>query len=216
MNIVFLGAPSCGKGTQAKLIAKEFKLIHLSTGDLLRAKAADPRDPLGLEIKELIDKGMLVSDDLIVKLIGEIISGLSSDEGVLFDGFPRTLRQAELLDQLFLKSGRKIDRVINFEIDDRVVLERISGRLSCLECGKSYHKLFNPPKTKDICDQCGEKLIVRADDNSESAKVRLTSYYSLTYPLIDYYKNQDKLVNINADQDIKSVSADIEKVLKEA
>ena len=213
MNIIFIGAPSCGKGTQAKIICKSYKLNHISTGDLLREKVEDPRDPLGLQIKEVIDKGELVDDDLIMQLIDDRIYKLTSDEGILFDGFPRTLEQAKLLDQLFEKYGRKVDKVIKFNLDDRVVLERISGRLTCSECGRSYHKQFNPPKQENTCDVCLSKLVVRQDDNVASAKVRLTNYYALTYPLIDYYKEQGKLVSVDALQDIESVSNDIKNIL---
>ena len=213
MNIIFLGAPSCGKGTQAKVISNKYRINHISTGDLLREKVENPRDPLGLQIREVIDKGCLVEDELIIKLIDEKINELTSDEGILFDGFPRTLDQARLLDQLFKKYGRHIDYVIDFEIDDRVVLERISGRRSCHDCGRSYHIKFNPPKQENTCDVCGSELIIRADDNIESAKVRLTNYYALTYPLIDYYKEQGKLISINALQDIDDVSKDIDDIL---
>lgn len=213
MNIIFLGAPSCGKGTQAKVISRKYKVSHISTGDLLREKVDNPRDPLGLQIKEIINSGCLVDDEIIIKLIDEKLKMLSSDEGILFDGFPRTLEQARLLDQLFKKYGRQIDHVINFEIDDRVVLERISGRLTCPDCGKSYHIKFNPPKVENTCEVCGSKLIVRNDDNEESAKIRLTNYYALTYPLIDYYKEQGKLVSVNALEDIDQVSKDIESIL---
>ena len=213
MNIIFLGVPSCGKGTQAKVVSKNFKVNHISTGDLLREKVENLHDPLGLQIKEVIDKGLLVDDEFIIKLIDDKLNMLSSDEGILFDGFPRTLEQAKLLDQLFQKYGRIIDHVINFEIDDRVVLERISGRRSCLECGRSYHIKFNPPKVNDTCDVCGSNLIIRDDDNEASAKVRLTNYYALTYPLIDYYKEQGKLVSVDALQDINKVSEDIINIL---
>lgn len=213
MNIIFLGAPSCGKGTQAKVISNLYKVNHISTGDLLREKVENPRDPLGLQIKEIIDKGGLVDDELIMDLIDEKISELTSDEGILFDGFPRTLEQAVLLDQLFQKYGRQIDYVINFELDDRVVLDRISGRLTCVECGKSYHVKFNPPKVENTCDVCCSKLIVRQDDNEKSATVRLANYYALTYPLIDYYKEQGKLVSVDAFKDIDEVSKDIMNIL---
>jgi len=155
----------------------------------------------------------LVDDQIIIKLIDDKINVLSSDEGILFDGFPRTLEQAKLLDQLFQKYGRTIDCVINFEIDDRVVLERISGRRSCPDCGRSYHIKFNPPKVNDTCDVCGSNLMIRDDDNEASAKVRLTNYYALTYPLIDYYKEQGKLVSVDALQDINKVSDDIINIL---
>ena len=213
MNIIFLGAPSCGKGTQAKVVAKKYKLTHISMGELLREKAENPKDPLGLHIKNLVDKGCLVDDNIIMDVIHDKLNSLTSDEGILFDGFPRTLEQAGLLDQVFNKHGRTIDYVIDFEIDDRVVLERIQGRRTCPDCGMSYHVEFNPPKVVDTCDVCGSKLIIRTDDNMDSAKVRLTNYYALTYPLIEYYKEQGKLISIDALQDIEKVSEDIDNIL---
>lgn len=213
MNIIFLGAPSCGKGTQAKVVTKKYKVNHISTGELLREKASDPRDPLGLYIKELIDSGCFVSDEVIMDVIRDKLNSFTSDEGILFDGFPRTVEQAKLLDQLFKKQGRTIDYVINFEIDDRVVLERIKGRRTCSECGMSYHVEFNPPKIKNTCDVCGSKLIIRKDDNIDSGRIRLTNYYTLTYPIIDYYTEQGKLVSIDALQDIEKVSEDIDNIL---
>ena len=214
MNIIFLGAPSCGKGTQAKIVVKKYKVNHLSMGELLREKAENPTDPLGLHIKELIDKGCLVEDEIIMDLIHDKLNSFTSDEGILFDGFPRTLEQARLLDQLFTIHGRTIDYVINFEIDDRVVLDRIQGRRTCPDCGMSYHNEFHPPKKVDTCDVCGSSLMIRKDDNLESAKTRLTNYYALTYPLIDYYKEQGKLVSIDAHKDIQEVSKDIEDILR--
>ena len=212
MNIVFLGVPSCGKGTQAEFVSKKFDLVHLSVGELLRKKTEDPCDPLGQGIKEKINKGFLVDDTLIMQKIESFISGLSSDEGILFDGFPRSLEQAKLLDVLFLKLGRKLDCVINFELDDRGVMEKISGRRSCPECGKSYHIKFNPSKIENTCDGCGSKLIIRQDDNNESVNARLKAYYSFTYPLIDYYSNQNKLIGIDANQDIESITKNIENI----
>ena len=213
MNIIFLGAPSCGKGTQSKIVAKKYKVTHISMGELLREKAENPQDPLGLHIKQLIDNGCLVDDDIIMDLIHDKLNSFTSDEGILFDGFPRTLEQARLLDQVFKKHGRTIDYVINFEIDDRVALERIQGRRTCPDCGMSYHIELYPPKVENTCDVCGSKLIIRKDDNVESAKVRLTNYYALTYPLIDYYKEQGKLVSIDALQEIGKVAEDIDQIL---
>ena len=149
-----------------------------------------------------------------MQIIESFINGLSSDEGILFDGFPRSLEQAKLLDKLFLKLGRNLDCVINFELDDRVVMERISGRRTCPECGKSYHIIYNPSIIENTCDGCGSKLIIRQDDNEESVSVRLKTYYSFTYPLIDYYKNQNKLIGLNANQDIESITKDIENILE--
>ena len=213
MNIIFLGVPSCGKGTQAEFVSKKRKIVHLSIGELLRKKTEDPLDPLGISIKERINKGLLVDDDLIMNIIEDFLKELSSDEGILFDGFPRSVEQAKLLDRLFIKCGREIDYVINFELDDRVVLERISGRRSCPDCGKSYHIKFNPPKTENICDGCGSTLVVREDDNEDSVKTRIKTYYAFTYPLIDYYKEQGKLVSIDALQDIEEIAKTIDDIL---
>ena len=213
MNVIFLGVPSCGKGTQAELVTKKRRIVHLSIGELLRKKTEDPYDPLGLSIKERINKGLLVDDDLIMQIIEEFLNELSSDEGILFDGFPRSVEQAKLLDRLFIKFGREIDYVINFELDDRVVLERISGRRVCPDCGKSYHIKFNPSKKEDTCDDCGCNLVIREDDNEESVKTRLKTYYAFTYPLIDYYKEQGKLVSIDALLDIEEISKNIDDIL---
>lgn len=214
MNIIFLGVQSCGKGTQAEFVSKKRKIVHLSVGELLRKKADDPFDPLGLSIKEKINKGLLVDDDLIMKMIEEFVNNLSSDEGILFDGFPRTLEQAKMLDRLFIKCGREIDYVINFELDDRVVLERINGRRACKDCGKNYHIKFNPPKKENICDVCGSDLMIREDDRDEnSIKNRISTYYAITYPLVDYYKEQGKLVSIDALQDIEDIAKIIDDIL---
>lgn len=213
MNIMFLGVPSSGKGTQAEFVSKKYKLAHLSIGELLRKKIDDPNDPEGQDIREKINKGILVDNDLIMRIIETFISNLSSDEGILFDGFPRSVEQAILLDELFEKIGKKLDYVINFELDDRVVMERISGRRLCPNCGKSYHIKFNPPKTIDTCDGCGSKLVIREDDNEESVKGRLKTYYTQTHPLINYYKEQGKLIGIDATQDIESIARNIDDIL---
>jgi adenylate kinase len=138
---------------------------------------------------------------------------LSSDEGILFDGFPRSVDQAKLLDELFNKLGKNLDCVINLELDDRVVVERINGRRLCPNCGKSYHVKFNPPKTINTCDGCGSELVIREDDNEESIKGRLKTYYAQTFPLINYYKEQGKLISIDATQDIESIARNIDDIL---
>lgn len=213
MNIMFLGVPSSGKGTQAEFVRKKYKLAHLSIGELLRKKIDDPNDPEGQDIREKINKGILVDNDLIMRIIETFISNLSSDEGILFDGFPRSVEQAILLDKLFEKLNKKLDCVINMELDDRVVMERINGRRLCPNCGKSYHIKFNPSKIKDTCDDCGSKLVIREDDNEESVKGRLKTYYSQTHPLINYYKEQGKLIGIDATQDIESIAKNIDDIL---
>lgn len=213
MNIMFLGVPSSGKGTQAEFVRNKYKLAHLSIGELLRKKIDDPNDPEGQDIRKKINKGILVDNDLIMRIIETFINNLSSDEGILFDGFPRSVEQAILLDKLFDKLGKKLDCVINLELNDRVVMERISGRRLCPNCGKSYHVKFNPSKKEDICDDCGSNLVIREDDNEESVKGRLKTYYEHTYPLINYYKEQQKLINIDATQDIESIVKNIDDIL---
>jgi adenylate kinase len=213
MNIMFLGVPSSGKGTQAELVSKKYKVAHLSIGELLRRKIDDPNDPEGQHIRETINKGMLVENDLIMRVIETFISNLSSDEGILFDGFPRSVEQAIMLDELFERLSKKMDCVINFELDDRVVMERISGRRSCPHCGKSYHIKFNPPKVENTCDECGSSLFIREDDNEESVKGRLVTYYTHTQPLIDYYAKQGKLIGIDATQNIEDIAKKIDDIL---
>lgn len=213
MNIMFLGVPSSGKGTQAEFVSSKYKLAHLSIGELLRKKIDDPNDPQGQDIREKINKGILVDNDLIMQIIETFISNLSSDEGILFDGFPRSVDQAKLLDELFNKLGKNLDCVINLELDDRVVVERINGRRLCPNCGKSYHVKFNPPKTINTCDGCGSELVIREDDNEESIKGRLKTYYAQTFPLINYYKEQGKLISIDATQDIESIARNIDDIL---
>lgn len=211
MNIIILGAPGSGKGTQSKLLSDQFGFKHLSTGDMLRERCRI-NDELGSYIKDKIDNGHFVNDETILKLIEEEFNK-TTKFGYLFDGYPRNLTQAEGFDELLIKIGREIDLVINLEIDDKLILERITGRRVC-KCGESYHLTNNPPAKQGICNKCGKQLYQRADDNKEGVRVRLITYYKQTHDLISYYNKRNILVNINALQAIEDVNQDIVKYLE--
>ncbi len=209
MNLVFLGPPGAGKGTQAKKLSQEMGLKHISTGDLLR-EAVKNQTPLGKKAKEFMDRGELVPDELIVALIEEV---MPPGGGVILDGFPRTIAQAEALDKMLSKKGMKLDKVLLFEVSDDVVVERLSGRRVCPSCGAVYHIKFNPPKEDQICDRCGTKLIQREDDKEEVIRNRLDVYRKQTEPLIEYYKDKGILIKLDASKDIQEVYHELKKVL---
>jgi adenylate kinase len=211
MNIIFLGPISCGKGTQGEIIADKYKLAAISIGQLLRARR-NIEDEIGIKIASLQQQGKLVDDDITLKVLEESIKNCKDDEGILFDGYPRTIHQAELLDELLKKYGRKIDKVINFVIDDQAIVDRIGGRLIC-DCGETYHIKYKKPAKENICDKCGNTLYQRDDDTDEGIKKRLEIYHSCVVPLIDFYSNRNLLANVDALQDIEKVSLDIEKIL---
>ncbi len=211
MNLVFLGPPGAGKGTQAKRLAREKGLVHISTGDILR-DAVKRGTPLGLKAKEFMEKGQLVPDDLIIALIEEV---MPPEGGVIFDGFPRTVPQAQALDEMLERKSLRLSKVILFEVDEDTVVERLSGRRTCPSCGAVYHIKFNPPKEDEICDRCKSPLVQREDDKEEVVRNRLRVYREQTAPLIDYYKRRDILVSLDASKDIESVYSDLLRVLNE-
>lgn len=213
MNIIILGSPGSGKGTQSKMLANQLGLKHLSTGDMLRNRCR-VEDKLGLYIKSKINKGHFVNDETVLKLIEEELESKTKNNGYIFDGYPRNLAQADSLNKLFEKFGRTIDLVVNLEIEDIGILDRITKRRVC-KCGESYHLINNPPAKADICNKCGEKLYQRADDNAKGVEVRLKTYYDLSYDLIAYYQAQNILVNINACQSIEEVNEEIKEYLEE-
>lgn len=204
MKIIILGAPGAGKGTQATRICNEFNIAHISTGDALRANIKAGTE-LGKYAKSFIDKGMLVPDDVIIKMVAERITEDDCNGGFLFDGFPRTITQAIALDKLV-----EIDKVINLDVNFSVLLARISGRRMC-RCGESYH--ISTYKS-DKCAKCGEPLYQRDDDNEETVAERLEVYRKQTAPLVDYYMAQGKLLNVNGNRDINLVFADIAAALR--
>lgn len=213
MNILFMGPPGAGKGTQAQVIVDAFGLPHISTGDAFRL-AIKEGTPIGVKAKEYIDQGLLVPDDVTNGIVRERLSQPDCEKGFLLDGFPRTLLQAEALDTLLLDSGRKLDHVVNLNVDPEKLLVRITGRRICKTCGTTYHVVFNPPKQEGVCDKDGGELYQRPDDNEESVRTRLDEYTSKTAPLIDYYANKGLLRQIDGDQEIGTVSEGILSVLR--
>jgi adenylate kinase len=192
--VIFLGPPGAGKGTQAQLLKERSGFIQVSTGDLLR-EAVKNQTELGKLAKKYMDEGKLVPDDLIISLIKEKLQEYA-DKNIIFDGFPRTIPQAESLDNLLSQLNKNIDAVILFKIEDEEVVKRLAGRRVCPSCGAVYHVVYNPPKIDEICDKCGTKLIQRDDDKGEVIRKRLEVYHQQTKPLIEYYKN--KIVEIDA------------------
>lgn len=214
MIIVLFGPPGSGKGTQAKKLMTAHKWPQLSTGDMLRS-AISAGTPLGLEAKKFMDQGSLVPDSVVVGLIGDRIKNDDAQGGFILDGFPRTIPQAEALDEMLKKSGKKIDHVLLFQIPDSELVGRISGRRTCTKCGAMYHVVSMPPKAANVCDQCGTTpLVQRDDDKAEVVQKRLAVYHLQTEPVAGYYKTQNKLSAIDATGGFDEVTAEIELVLK--
>jgi adenylate kinase len=205
MRILFLGAPGAGKGTQCKRLAAKLSLPHLSSGDLLR-EAVKAGTPAGVSAKEFMDKGVLVPDEVLIKMFGEKLSSPDCKGGYILDGFPRNLAQAKSLDELLTSLNSNLSTVINLEVDDSLLTERICGRWTCSNkaCAAVYHVKFAPPKAEGKCDVCGSDLSQRADDKEELVKARLNTYREQTEPLIDYYTQKKILVTIQGegDQDV--------------
>ena len=213
MNLVLLGPPGAGKGTQAKLLEDSRSLVKLSTGDMLRAAVAAGTE-LGRKAGEIMERGQLVPDELVIGLIAERIDAAETRPGLIFDGFPGTIAQAEALDRLFKVRGKKVDRVIVMEVDDEALIERIAGRFACASCGEGYHDRYKLPKTEGVCDRCGSRQFVRrTDDNAEVVRARLKAYHAQTEPLIDYYQRQGKVSAVNGMGDIGAVAEEIGKAL---
>ena len=211
MNIIFLGPISCGKGTQSSFVAEKYNLLPISIGELLRERR-NIEDEIGCKIAFLQKQGQLVDDDITLQVLEEKIKKCNVNEGILFDGYPRTMTQAYLLDDLLKKYNRKVDKVINFEIDDKAIVDRIGGRLVC-KCGESYHRIHRKPVKENICDKCGLDLFQRDDDTEEGIKKRLEIYHTCVVPLIDFYNNRNLLANVDALQEIEKVTEDIEIIL---
>ncbi len=207
MIVVFLGPPGAGKGTQCKYIVDRYGLQHMSSGDILRRERKEGTE-LGQKAQEYMDRGDLVPDDLIVAMMMKEIAA-SNAKGFIFDGFPRTIGQAKELDKALSDDGKKIDAVLNLEVDDAKLEERITGRRSCTKCGAAYHVKFNPPKDDNQCDNGGGELTQRPDDTPEVVRNRIKTYHDQTAPLIDYYKNSDNLIDIDGNVDIDQVTGQI-------
>lgn len=212
MKIIMLGAPGAGKGTQAKKIAAQYSIPHISTGDIFRANIKNNTE-LGQKAKTYMDKGELVPDSLVVDLIMDRFKEADCANGYVLDGFPRTIPQAEALDNALKANGEKVDFAINVEVPDENIINRMSGRRACVGCGATYHIKYNPTKVEGVCDACGEKLILRDDDKPETVKNRLSVYHEQTQPLIDYYNKAAVLAEVDGTKDMEDVFKDIVNIL---
>jgi adenylate kinase len=211
MDIILLGPPGSGKGTQAKMIAEKYKVKHISTGDILRENVRNGT-PLGVEAKKFMDAGKLVPDSLLIDIIKDRLAKPDVKAGWMLDGYPRTIPQAEALDKILPGLGQKIDVVLNVDVPDAELIKRVTGRRMC-KCGTTYHVQFNPPKVAGKCDACGADLYQRADDTEATVKERLQAYHAQTQPLIDFYNKRGIVANINGTGDIKAIFGNIVKAL---
>ena len=212
MNIILMGLPGAGKGTQASVIVKKFPIPHISTGDMFRKAIKDETD-LGKEAKSYMDRGELVPDEVTVGIVKERISEDDAKKGFLLDGFPRTIDQAESLSQIMSELDREIDAVINIEVPEEELMNRLTGRRICEKCGTTYHLVFNPPKVDGICDIDGGKLYQREDDNPETVSNRLSVNVKQSKPILEYYNNKGVLKNIDGSKDIDEVTNDVIDIL---
>lgn len=212
MKIVMLGAPGAGKGTQAKMIAEKYSIPHISTGDIFRANIKNGTE-LGKKAKSFIDKGQLVPDELTLDLIMDRFKEVDCKNGYVLDGFPRTIPQAEALDEALKANGEKVDFAIDIDVPDENIVRRMGGRRACVNCGATYHIVYSPTKVEGKCDKCGEELIVRDDDKPETVLSRLEVYHNQTQPLIDYYNEQGILKSVDGTIDMKDVFNEIVKIL---
>lgn len=213
MNLLIMGPPGAGKGTQAEVLVKELKINHISTGDMFR-NAIKEGTEMGKKAKEYMDKGELVPDQVVVGMVRDCLGQSYCAKGFLLDGFPRTLPQAKALDETLQSLNIRLDGVINIDVPRERLMARLTGRRVCRNCGASYHVLFNLPEVEGKCNACGGELYQRSDDNEEAVSNRLDVYDAQTQPLIDYYREKGLLKNINGDQDIKKVLGDIVASLK--
>ncbi|MGZ3512707.1 MAG: adenylate kinase [Thermodesulfobacteriota bacterium] len=195
MNLILLGPPGAGKGTQAQRIVERYRIPQVSTGDILRT-AVKEGAPWGVKAKGFMDQGKLVPDEVVIGIIEERLKAKDCNAGFILDGFPRTIPQAEALEPILAKLGKKIDHVINIEVDSEELVRRLTGRRTCKNCGAMFHVIFQPPKKEGICDRCGGTLYQRADDNEEAIRTRLKEYEKQTAPLIQYYRGKKTLRSI--------------------
>ena len=212
MKIIMLGAPGAGKGTQARRIASEYGIPHISTGDIFRANIKDQTE-LGMEAKSYMDKGQLVPDELTVKILLDRVAKDDCKNGYVLDGYPRTIPQAEVLDKAVTELGEKIDYAINVDVPDENIVRRMSGRRSCPGCGATFHIEHMPPKKEGICDTCGKELVIRDDDRPETVQNRLKVYHEQTQPLIEYYNKQGIVKEVDGTKDPEAVFNAIKDIL---
>ena len=213
MNIILLGPPGAGKGTQAGRLVKDHNMVQLSTGDMLRA-AVKAGTPVGLEAKAVMEAGELVSDDIVNRLIDDELAQLGPVRGVIFDGYPRTAAQAKSLEGLLAKHGRKLDHVIELDVDEDALVDRITGRFTCAKCGEGYHDRYKLPKIPTLCDVCGsDQFKRRADDNEATVRQRMAEYRAKTAPILPFYEGRGLVKRVDGMGPIAEVSAGIEKIL---
>jgi len=213
LNLILLGAPGSGKGTQALRLSKEFNIPHISTGDIFREAVSTGTD-LGKKAKVFMDKGKLVPDEIVVGIVKERLEKLDAKDGFLLDGFPRTILQAFALKDELAKLDKKLKAVIDIEVGEQELIGRMTGRRVCVDCKKVYHLIFEPPENQDYCDACSGRLIQREDDKIDTVRNRLVIYTEQTKPLIDYYKKEGVLHSINGEQDVENVFKDIITAIK--
>ncbi|WP_374597010.1 adenylate kinase [Sphingosinicella sp.] len=213
MNIILLGPPGAGKGTQASKLVEERGMVQLSTGDMLRA-AVKAGTPVGLKAKAVMDAGQLVSDEIVSDLIGDKLDEMGPDKGAIFDGYPRTAAQAESLDAILSARGRSLDHVIELDVDEDALVERITGRFTCAKCGEGYHDTFKQPKTEGVCDVCGgTEFKRRPDDNAETVRTRMAEYRAKTAPILPIYEARGLVKRVDGMADMGDVSASIAAIL---
>lgn len=208
MKVIMLGAPGAGKGTQAKKLSAQYSIPHISTGDIFRANIKKETE-LGVKAKEFMDKGLLVPDELVVDIVADRIKEDDCTKGFILDGFPRTIPQAKALDAALKGMDTAVDFAINVDVPDEVIVDRMSGRRSCLKCGGTYHLKYMPTKVEGICDNCGAKLVLRDDDQPETVLKRLSVYHAQTRPLIDYFEGKGVLVSVDGRKDIEVIFKEI-------
>ena len=213
LYIVFLGAPGAGKGTQAAMVTETLKLVHIASGDLFR-QALEKGTDLAIQARSYIEKGMLVPDEITIRMVLGRISAPDCEHGVIFDGFPRNLRQAEALDEALLEQGKAIDKVVYIKVSEKELLERLSGRWICRQCQAPYHAVNSPPKVWGKCDRCGGELYQRPDDAVATVKKRLGVYFAETAPLIDYYTRAGKLLEVDGEGGVAEVGRRIIQALR--